>query len=613
MAFKFGGELTKTDVQNAMTSLGYTAARAVKLDKLNTTISSRQTSGLAGGAVKLSASGITNVQQAMSGLGYTGTRAVKLDKLNTTVGSRMSSGLFPAVKLSATGITNVKSAMTSQGYTTAKANFLNTTISSRATSGLTVTATLSAAGALQVWNRTVASAATAGTFGAKLQASVQSGMTSQGYTAAKAAFINTTISSRMSSGGSVALTTAARLAIWQTLTASVATAGSFGLLIKTDLNTTISSRFGGASGITHIQTALTNQGYTATRAGNLDHCNTNTSSRMSSGASVGLSAAGARAVWGVAVASANTAGTFGAKLQQSVQSGMTSQGYIGAKAAFLNTTIGSRAAPGDAMGLSVGGKASVQTAMTNQGYTVARAGNLDHCNTNISTRMTSGASVGLTAAGALQVWNRTVASAATAGTFGAKLQVSTQTGMTNQGYTVAKANFINTALGTIDTNIKTHVQTGLTNQGYTVAKAAFLNTTIGSRAIETSVITHVKSALTSYGYTSALSTKLGIIGTQVATALSRTNTTLIMVQDTAYRSVIELKYSITGAGSTITFNVYSADTNSAGTTWLLADTFTQSSTLTNAVTGYLNARRYVRFTATKRSAATVAAQIVSLI
>lgn len=85
--------MTKGDVQDAMSSQGYTATRAPKLDQLDAAVSSRAAPGApmdltAGAETKVK----TQAQGALTDQGYTTTRAPKLDNLDTAVSSRAASG-----------------------------------------------------------------------------------------------------------------------------------------------------------------------------------------------------------------------------------------------------------------------------------------------------------------------------------------------------------------------------------------------------------------------------------------------------------------------------------------------------------------------------------------
>ena len=680
MPFRLG--LTSIEIQSALTNQGYTTARAAKLDKLNTSVGTRATSGLVA-FTSANARMVWNVKLVSANVaGSFGN--LDQSKLNTTVGSRFGG---------ASGISHVQTAMTNQGYTAAKAAFLNTTIGSRMIQ--TSLIGLTPAGARAVWQVLAASAGTAATsFGYKVKN-----------------FLNTAVSTRAKSGLSVTvgtLSTAAARTVWNVTVASATVGGTFGKVDGTSvqsgltkqglttavtgkINTSISSRFGGASGISHVQTAMTNQGYTAARA---LFINTAISTRAKSGLSVSLSTAGARVVWSVTVASANVAGTFGRTNQKSTQTGLTLQGLTTAVTGKINTSISSRF--GGASGIShvqtamtnqnytstrggyldllntklnttissrfggASGISHVQTAMTNQGYTTTRAAFL---NTAIGSRAKSGLSVSISTAAARLVWRITTASASTAGTFGVLVKTDLNTTMSSRaieaqvfshvtsalnanGYTAArgvKLDFLNTSISSraktgdamsLSASGMTHVQTAMTNQGYTVARAAFLNTAIGSRAKSGLSVTvgtlataaartvwkvtlasaaaagtfgftnqkSVQTGLTIQGLTTALSAQLTKVAnptsnTKTVTAASNT-TGVALNLDAGYRSVLELRYTLTVSALASVMFVEGSDTATGGT-WYVGDTWTEPSAATSKVVGYMTCRRYNRVRTTK--------------
>ena len=107
--------------------------------------------------------------------------------------------------------------------------------------------------------------------------------------------------------------------------------------VKLDnLDATISSRLSDSNASTRVQTGLTDQGYTSTRAGYLDQIQQTT-------------------------------------FRDNVSNGINNQGYSSARATKLdnlNATVSSRLADSDAV-------ARTQTGLTNQGYTSSRASKLD--------------------------------------------------------------------------------------------------------------------------------------------------------------------------------------------------------------------------------------------
>ena len=100
-------DLSITDIQTALTNQGYTVVRATKLDNLDATISSRSSHTASDVTTDMDANSvdlnqiladiaslndvsIADVQTALTNQGYTVVRSVKLDNLDTTVSSRAS-------------------------------------------------------------------------------------------------------------------------------------------------------------------------------------------------------------------------------------------------------------------------------------------------------------------------------------------------------------------------------------------------------------------------------------------------------------------------------------------------------------------------------------------
>lgn len=102
--------------------------------------------------------------------------------------------------------------------------------------------------------------------------------------------------------------------------------------------------------------ALGNRGYSSGVAGRID---TAISSRAATGAAMSLNASALSHI-GTALTNQGYTAARAAKLDE------------------LDTAISSRAKAGDAMSLNASAMTHVQTAMTNQGYTAARAGYLDN-------------------------------------------------------------------------------------------------------------------------------------------------------------------------------------------------------------------------------------------
>ncbi len=228
-------------------------------------------------------------------------------------------------------------------------------------------------------------------------ADVQTALTNQGYTGARAILLDNLdalISSRAVAGDAMALTAAAIDAIWDEVQAGHVVAGSFGAF----LNALITSR--SSHSAADVDTTLT----AAHGAGN-----------WTTATSVGLTAAAIDAIWDELLAGHVIVGSTGAALAAAgaggdpaaiadavwdeLQSGHLTAGTFGA---FLNATISllqteiaaaARAATNQAehdatqatlAGLNDIDIADVQTALTNQGYTAARAPNLDNLDAQVS-------------------------------------------------------------------------------------------------------------------------------------------------------------------------------------------------------------------------------------
>jgi hypothetical protein len=73
--------------------------------------------------MSLNASALTHIGTALTNQGYTTTRATKLDKLDTTVSSRATIGA--AMSLNASALTHIGTALTNQGLTSTRAGYLD--------------------------------------------------------------------------------------------------------------------------------------------------------------------------------------------------------------------------------------------------------------------------------------------------------------------------------------------------------------------------------------------------------------------------------------------------------------------------------------------------------
>lgn len=111
-------DLSIADVQTALTSQGYTSARATLLDNLDVAVS--VVAALIAALNDLSSA---DVQSAMTAQGYTTVRAALLDNLDATISSRASQSSLDA--LNDLSSADIQSALTAQGYTSARATNLD--------------------------------------------------------------------------------------------------------------------------------------------------------------------------------------------------------------------------------------------------------------------------------------------------------------------------------------------------------------------------------------------------------------------------------------------------------------------------------------------------------
>jgi len=246
-----------------------------------------------------------------------------------------------------------------------------------------------------VWDEATSGHVTAGTFGLNLDATVSTRATQ-----ASVDVIDGIVDDILTDTGTTipasitALNdpTAAAIAdaVWDEAIAGHVAAGSFGEEVQSHALSTEVAALNDLSSA-DVQSALTAQGYTVARAGNLDNLDAAIST-VATQASVDIidgivddiltdtgttipglitglndptAAAIADAVWDEAIAGHVTAGTFGLQ---------------------LDATISSRATQTSVDSLNDISTADVQTALTSQGYTVARAGNLDNLDATVSSR-----------------------------------------------------------------------------------------------------------------------------------------------------------------------------------------------------------------------------------
>lgn len=281
------------------------------------------------------------------------------------------------------------------------------------------------------------------------------------------------------------------------------------------IDATVSSRLADADASTRVQTGLTAQGLTTTRAGYLDTLNNIVSN---------IWAAATRTITGGTVSSIPS-------VQSDVQSGLTAQGYTTTRAGYLDTLNGLvtniwshatrtvtsfgtlvsdiwAAATRTVTGIpSV--QSDVQAGLTAQGYTTTRAGYLDTLDGLVAdmwsytTRtLTSSGSGGATAQEVWEYATRTVTSLPS-------VQSDVQAGLTAQGYTTARSAYMDVLNGLVAAvwanatrtvtslpSVQSDVQAGLTAQGYTSTRAGYLDTLNGLVA---NIWAYSTRTLTSFG------------------------------------------------------------------------------------------------------------------
>ena len=243
---------------------------------------------------------------------------------------------------------------------------------------------------------------------------VQTALTNQGYTTARASKLDNldvAVSSRLASADYTAppgtasianavwsyatreltaLSSSVALSIWHVPTTSITAAGTVGLQVKNNLDAAVSTRSILTTGDVRSSTtqALTDLGYTSTRAARLDNLDAAVSSRLAQSSYVappstsdittavwshssrvitGMDPAAAVTVWHVPATSVTANGSIGLQVKTNI-----------------DATISSRST------LTTGNvKSASQQALTDQGYTSARAGYLDRLDVAVSTRLAS--------------------------------------------------------------------------------------------------------------------------------------------------------------------------------------------------------------------------------
>lgn len=298
------GRASPADVTTQLTAQGLTSTRAGFLDRLDATISSRESDASAStrattnqsehDATQATLAGlnnlsIANVQTAMTNQGYTGARGTLLDNLNATIASRQSEA---------------------DSATRHTANLAQHT----ATQGtLSTILTNIAAVPAAVWNYLTSAATTVGSLGKRIADNLDAAITTreaESAAATRATTNQTEHDATQTTLASISVTLDAGdlvdigNAVWNATTSAAVTAGTFGVLTKNNLDATITSRLSEANSasrqtvniaehdatqaaiaglqnlsIANVQTAMTNQGYTGVRGAYLDRLDVAVSTR----------------------------------------------------------------------------------------------------------------------------------------------------------------------------------------------------------------------------------------------------------------------------------------------------------------------------------------------
>ncbi|MBI4287762.1 MAG: hypothetical protein HY671_04950 [Chloroflexi bacterium] len=371
------------------------------------------------------------------------------------------------------------------------------------------------------------------------KADVQSALSDQGYTAARATNLDAAISSRAAAadytaaraakldqldaaitsraapGAAMDLAAGAKTAIWNEAVPGSPTAGSFGERIKNNLDASISSRPSGADWTAaragNLDAAISSRAsaadYTAARAAKLDQLDAAITSRAAPGAAMDLAAGAKTALWNEAIPGSPTVGSFGERIKNNLDA-------------------------------AISGRASVVD------YTAARAAKLDQLDAAITSRAAPGAAMDLAAGAKTAIWNEAVPGSPTVGSFGERVKNNLDAAITSRAS-------------------PTDVGTQLDGKGVTSTRMARLDQ-IGQSTNSGSVA----AAGNSTGLTVSLDTSGGA---------------------GQAKSVIEVRYS---GGGAATFYAEGSDDN---TNWYQGDTFSEAGVVANRLIGYLNTHRYFRF------------------
>jgi len=342
----------QSEVDDALQALGYTSARATKLDNLDGTVTSRQSEANASSRYDdlmqehvdtqalVNAIDVTaDVQAGLTAQGYSSARAANLDDLDATISSRQSE---------------------SDASTRASTSQTEHDATQSAIAALASASTIAGA----VWDYATASATTTGSMGELVTDNLDAAISSREAetdAATRASTNQTEHDATQTAVGSITASVSAgdiediADAVWQYLTSAATTSGSLGKLLVDNVNATISSREAETDAATRASTSqgehdatqsaiaalndistadvtgvFNTLGYTNTRAGNLDNLDAAVSSREAE------SAASTRASTSQGEHDATQAAIAALDIEAEVVAALTAEGYTSTRAGYLD-------------------------------------------------------------------------------------------------------------------------------------------------------------------------------------------------------------------------------------------------------------------------------------
>lgn len=427
---------------------------------------------------------------------------------------------------------------------------LDTTVSSRATN---------AGAASAVWNEAKSGHTTSGTFGE----------TNQGIVSVARANnldnLDTTISSRATNAGAAS-------AVWDEIVTGHSTASSFGLLVKTDLDATVSSRnstahfdtilgtpvtsvsadiasvktdtttltgrltAGRATNLDNLDatvssrapasTALSTAQWTNTRAGNLDNLDATVSSRATN-------AGAASAVWEEIVTGHNTGSSFGLLVKTDLDAAVSSRAPAStalSTAQWTNTRAGNL----DNLDATISSRAPAATALSTTQWTNTRATNLDNLDTTVSSRATN-------AGAASAVWEELTAGHSTSGSFGLLVKTDLDATISSRATAATAAASVwdeltasHSTAGSFGLLVKTDLDTTISSRApasTALSTAQWTNTRAGNLD---NLDTTVSSRNSTAHFDTILGTPVSSVSTDIASV--KTDTTTLTGRLTAGRA-----------------------------------------------------------------------------